>query len=134
MSELDLAQYKALIIEDNDFVRYMVKKHMVSFGFDNVFEAVDGFEGINKLATHEPDIIVCDINMAPVDGFDFLKHVRRLDSALRNLPVIFLTSSADEVFVKRALALDVDAYLLKPVMPKQLRHKIETLLKVRMTA
>ena len=134
MQDIDFTQLKALIVEDNDFVRFMVKKHMTGFGFKNVYEATDGFEGLKVLNDDNPDIVVCDINMEPVNGFDFLKHVRGLESPLKSLPIIFLTSSADEGNVKKAVAGGVDAYMLKPVMPDELKQKIELLIQKKHSA
>lgn len=121
---MDFSSFSALVVEDNDFVRFMVKKHLVSFGFKKVHEAANANDGIALLTEHEPHIVICDINMEPGNGFDFLSHVRQLTPPSRDLPVIFLTSSADEAFVKRAIEMKVDAYLLKPIMPESLRKKL----------
>ena len=126
---IDYTKITALVVEDNDFVRYMVKRHLVGFGCQEVVEAADGFEGLKALDGKKPDVIICDISMEPVNGFDFLKHVRGTDSPHKNLPVIFLTSSAEETSVKKAIAGGVDAYLLKPVAPDDLKQKITRLVK-----
>lgn len=123
MAGFDFTTFTALIVEDNDFVRFMVKKYLTDFGFRLVHEATNGMEGLDLLA-QGPDVIVCDISMEPLNGIEFLKHVRKLDTVQKNIPVIFLTSSADAETVKQAVDLNVDAYLLKPVMPHVLRAKI----------
>lgn len=121
---MDFSPFSAIVVEDNDFVRFMVKKHLVGFGFKKVYEAADGHSGISLLTEHEPHIAICDINMEPGNGFDFLSHVRQLPRPVGELPIIFLTSSADENFVKRAIEMKVDAYLLKPIMPESLKKKL----------
>ena len=125
---MDFSSFSALVVEDNDFIRLMVKKHLTGFGFKKVYEAENGRDGISLLTEHEPHIVICDINMEPGNGFDFLDHVRKLNAPWSNLPIIFLTSSADEAFVKRAIEMKVDAYLLKPIMPESLKKKLVSVL------
>jgi len=131
---MDFSLMSGLVIDDNDFVRFMIEKHLSNFGFQKVFEAQDGFEGLRVLNQEKPDIVICDINMRPVDGFEFLKQVRRLESPMRAVPVIFLTSHADESFVKKAIELQIDAYLLKPVMPVFLKKHIVKIMEKRLRA
>lgn len=125
--EIDFTQHRALVVEDNDFVRFMVKKHLKDFGFAHVDEAPEGTAAVDLLKL-QPDIVVCDINMSPMDGFEFLKHVRKSEQGGRRLPVIFLTGNADAESVQRAIGLDADGYMLKPVMPDALRKKIVMLM------
>lgn len=126
MADIDFKSLKALVVEDNDFVRFMVKKHLSDFGFAEVFEAVNGDEGF-LLLQRSPDIVVCDIGMSPGDGFTFLKKLRA-DERTRLLPVIFLTAHAEQATVQKAVNEKVDAYILKPVTPDALRRKIVQLL------
>jgi len=134
MAEIDFSQFTVLLVEDNDFVRFMVKKHLSGFGFRRVVEASDGQEGIQLFNQTEPDIVVCDISMQPMDGFEFLKHIRNLNTPLRKVPFIFLTSRAESSAVVKARALEIDAYLIKPVMPQNLKNKITQILTKRMSA
>ena len=128
---VDFTPYKVLIIDDNDFVRHMVKKQVTMFGFEKIYEASEGFEGINKVNDVKPDVIICDINMEPLDGFDFLMHLRRLSAPLNKTPVIFLTSHGNKDFVEKAKDLQADAYLLKPVLPQKLYAKIRKVLNIK---
>jgi two-component system chemotaxis response regulator CheY len=118
---------KTLIVEDNDFVRFMLKKYLTTYGVTDIFEAANGEEGIKMLPLN-PDIIICDIHMSPLDGFNFLKHVRSLPTIQNKLPFIFLTANADAEFVHRAKTLTVDAYLLKPITSDNLKNKMIALL------
>ena len=74
------------------------------------------------------------LGMQPMNGFEFLKHVRAQSDGMARMPIIFLTSSADMDSVMKAVDLQVDAYLLKPVMPNVLKSKIVTLMTRLMTA
>ena len=134
MAGINFSQFKALLIEDNDFVRFMIKKHLLGFGFNEVFEACNGQDGLEALDKQAPDLVICDIKMEPLDGFEFLRYVRSLSTPIARLPIIFLTSLADEGDVKKAMALEIDAYLLKPVMPNHLKRKIETLMTQKLRA
>lgn len=71
LPNMDFSQYRALIAEDNDFVRYMVRKHLIDFGFKEVLEASNGTEAM-QLLMRRPDIIICDIGMEPMNGYEFL--------------------------------------------------------------
>ena len=128
MSEFAFAPYRVLLVEDNDFVRFTVRKHLNGLGFKEVLEAPNGFEGMKMLETQSPDIVVCDIKMEPVNGFDFLDHVRGKGSPYRKMPVIFLTASADPSDVKKAMDAGIDGYLLKPVAVEDLKAKLSSLL------
>lgn len=134
MLKFDFSVLNALVVEDNDFVRCLVLKHLKDFGFRNVFEAANGMEGLQLVEKQKPDIIICDIQMEPLNGFEFLKHVRAKNAAAKRLPVIFLTGNAESEYVQKALELEVSAYLLKPVIPAVLRDKIVTLMTRSLTA
>lgn len=116
-----------MVVEDNDFVRFMVKKHLEDFGFKEVIEAANGADAMQKLA-REPHLIICDIGMEPMNGFEFLDYVRNAGDAQSKLPFIFLTSNAEAAAVQKAVDMKIDAYLLKPVTPDGLRRKIITVL------
>jgi len=127
MSDMNFNWMRALVVEDNDFVRFMVKKYLTEFGFSAVDEAKNGIEGIEMLS-EAPDVVICDISMEPLNGFEFLKHLRNLPDAQKDTPVIFLTSNADVAAVQQAKTLNVSSYLLKPVQPDLLRKKIAGLI------
>jgi two-component system chemotaxis response regulator CheY len=127
VSDFDFSHLTALIVEDSDFVRHIVKKYLSEIGFKEVFDAANGMDGIAQLK-NKPDIIICDIEMEPLNGFEFLKLLRKQPGPEKSLPVVFLTSSAEADYVQRALDLGVSAYLLKPVMPDTLRKKLAEIL------
>jgi len=130
MFGVDLTQCAALVVDDNDFVRLEMKKNLVYLGFKDVFEAANGMAAMPLLAKN-PDIIICDINMEPLNGFEFVKHVRALPPPAGDVPIIFLTGDAQEKQVQEAVDLSVNAYLLKPVTIDNLKSKIVALLSRR---
>ncbi len=133
LEDIDFSQFSVLLVEDNDFVRYMVKKHLRDLGVKDVFEAANGKEGI-QLLMREPDIIICDIGMEPMNGFQFLDYVRDAKDDQSKLPFIFLTSNAEAAAVQKAIDMKVDAYLLKPVTPEMLKKKLVSILQKWMVA
>ena len=108
MAEFNFTQLTVLVVEDSDFVRRVVCKYLVDMGFKAVLEAANGMDGIAALK-NKPDVVICDISMEPLNGFEFLKLLRSQPEPERSLPFIFLTSSADADYVQRALDLNVSA-------------------------
>jgi two-component system chemotaxis response regulator CheY len=133
MADVDFSLLRVLLVEDNDFVRFLVDKYLKDIGFSDVMLATNGREGIEKLA-EKPDVIICDIQMEPMNGFEFLEHLRKAETPGQHLPVLFLTSNAEADYVRRALDLNVSAYLLKPISPKELKKKLSELLRREMVA
>ena len=122
-SVIDLGSLKALIIDDQEFVRTIVKKMLQQVGIGTVVEAHDGNSGLTAVESERPDVVICDIQMRPVDGFGFVKALRALPHG-EKLPVIMLTAHTDPTTISRARELKVDAFLAKPVLPPALREKI----------
>src|SRR5688572_26628539 len=104
MADPDFRNSVVLVVEDNEFIRLMLKKYLSEYGFKEILEAVNGMDGIRQLGKN-PDLIVCDINMAPVNGFEFVKHVRALEGPAGQVPIIFLTGNASAKDVQGALEL-----------------------------
>lgn len=120
---VDLATLKVLVIDDQEFVRTIVKKMLQQIGVGGVVEAHDGNSGLEVAERERPDVVICDVQMRPMDGFGFVKMLRALPFGL-NLPVVMLTAHSDAATVGRAKELKVDAFLAKPVLPPALKEKI----------
>jgi two-component system chemotaxis response regulator CheY len=133
MADFDFSHLTALIIEDSDFVRRVVRRFLSEMGFQNVLEASNGMDGIAELK-NAPDVIICDIMMEPLNGFEFLKLLRKQPGREKALPVLFMTGSADAEDVQRAIKLGVSGYTLKPVMPDVLRKKLTEIMLRAMTS
>lgn len=129
-SSVDLASLKILIVDDQEFVRTIVKKMLGQLGVGAVVEAMDGNTGLEAVRRERPDLIVCDIQMRPMDGFGFVKALRATPE-VSDIPVIMLTAHTDVGTVARAKELDIGAFLAKPVLPPALKDKILQLVKVK---
>ncbi len=129
MSELpDFSGYKALLIEDHEFMRTIIFEQMKKMNFDEVLEAANGEEGL-KMLSNDIGIIICDINMEPIDGFEFVDKMREMGEDMSKIPVIFLTGKADTETIQHAMSLGVNGYLIKPVSPQKLVEKVTQLIK-----
>lgn len=120
---VDLGALKVLIIDDQEFVRTIVKKMLQQVGIGSVVEAHDGNSGLETVERERPDVVICDVQMRPMDGFGFVRMLRALPFG-KTLPVVMLTAHTDAATVGRAKELDVNAFLAKPVLPPALKEKI----------
>ena len=125
MNELDYRKLKVLVIDDQTFVRSIIKRLLQQLGFNEIEEAEDGASGIEAHNRYMPDLVICDIEMEPVDGLVFLQTVREAeDSKKSNAKVVFLTQHADSEIVNKARALNVDGFIIKPPSFDKLRDRI----------
>jgi two-component system, sensor histidine kinase and response regulator len=101
------------VIEDKDHFRQVVHKFLAKQGFEAV-GAPDGKAGMGLAAEALPDLVVCDLNMPGMDGYQVLATLRR-EPRLANIPVIFLTGQSEPGQVSHGMNLGADDYLTKPV-------------------
>jgi len=115
---------KILVVEDNQDNREMVVK-VLKFNGYQVVEAVDGEEAIEKARTEHPDLILLDIFLPKMDGYEATRRLKG-DTSLRNIPIIALTAHAMKGSMEEALAAGCDGYISKPIdvreLPKQIQH------------
>ncbi|MBF0307356.1 MAG: response regulator [Alphaproteobacteria bacterium] len=116
-------EIRVLVIDDQAFVRRIVTMLLRQAGFQDIGEAKDGASGLEAVASFRPHLVICDIEMQPVDGLEFLETLRR--GSLPLPKVIFLTSHGESEMVVKARDLGVDAFVLKPVTGPQLERRID---------
>jgi len=124
---IDFAKLNILVIDDQEFVRTIVKKMLIQIGIGKVCEAEDGHSGVATAVREKPDLVICDIQMRPVDGFGFVRTLRGTPG-MEKLPVILLTAHTDPATITRAKDLHLRAFLAKPVLPPALKDKIISVL------
>lgn len=124
----NFSRFTALVLEDQAFIRTMVVRIMKQLEFGQVFEGTDGTDGLDIALDRKPNVIVCDIEMAPMDGLTFLGLLRRKEDPGQQTPVIFLTNHAHKDMVLKARELGVNAFIAKPVTVLGLREKLSVLL------
>ncbi len=117
---------RILLVEDNEMNRDMLSRRLMRRGFEVVF-AVDGQQGIDLARSEKPDIILMDMSLPVVDGWEATRRVKS-DDATRNVPVIGLTAHAMSGDREKAIEAGCDDYDTKPVELDRLIGKIERLL------
>ena len=117
---------RVLAIDDSSSVRKLVEYSLGSRGFQ-VSTASDGVEALELLSRQSFDAIILDINMPRLDGFKFLKMIKR-KSAFSHIPVVMLTTEGQEEDEERALQMGAFSYLVKPFRPSELVRLIERIL------
>jgi DNA-binding response OmpR family regulator len=117
---------RVLVVDDNVTYRELAAKVMKDAGFETI-TANNGFEGLSAALKHQPSLVLSDIEMPGMDGWQMLRMIRARPT-LRKLPVIFLTSLKDEEQRLRGYELGVDDYVTKPFTEVELIARVERIL------
>ena len=120
---------KILLVEDNEMNRDMLSRRLERKEFE-VAIAIDGQEGVNMASSESPDLILMDLSLPVIDGWEATRQIKA-DPATQTIPVIALTAHAMAGDEQKALAAGCDDYDTKPVNFSRLLAKIETLLGAR---
>jgi chemosensory pili system protein ChpA (sensor histidine kinase/response regulator) len=115
----------ALVVDDSITVRRVTQRLLERNGM-RVLTARDGMDAVSVMEEHVPDVVLLDIEMPRMDGYEVAEHMRR-DERLRGVPIIMITSRVGEKHRARALELGVDEYLGKPYQESQLLEAIAPL-------
>ncbi|HWA81155.1 MAG TPA: response regulator [Acetobacteraceae bacterium] len=117
---------KILLVEDNEMNRDMLSRRLIRKGYEVVL-GLNGQQGIELAETEDPDLILMDMDLPVLDGWEASRRLKAAD-ATRAIPVIALTAHAMAEHRERALAAGCDDYDTKPVDFTRLLGKIESLL------
>jgi CheY-like chemotaxis protein len=118
---------KVLIVEDNEMNRDMLGRRLTRKGFEIVF-ALNGQEAVEMASSQMPDIILMDLSLPVMTGWDATKKIRTIEK-ISKIPVIALTAHAMAGDREKALEAGCDEYVTKPIELELLLHKMEFLLK-----
>ena len=129
LSSMDTTGYSILLVDDNtDFLNYLHSELRPLFR--NVLKAVNGEEALLLLKTHQPDLIISDVMMPVMNGYQFCQQVKE-QLPISHIPVVLLTAKSDSESQKIGYKLGADAYLSKPFDIDLLLSVINNLLKQR---
>jgi len=117
---------KILLVEDNEMNRDMLSRRLARRGYE-VVVAVDGREGVAKARAETPALVLMDMSLPVVDGWEATRELRA-DPATRSIPIIALTAHAMAGDREKALAAGCDDFDTKPIELERLLGKIEALL------
>ena len=121
----NLERLNFLIVDDNKHMRALVKTILHALGAKNCREASDGADAFKELRHFPADIIICDWNMSPLDGLDFVRLVRTGgDSPNPFVPIVMLTGHTELVKVIEARDSGVHEFLAKPISARSLYARI----------
>jgi len=117
---------KILLVEDNEMNRDLLSRRLLRRGYEVVM-AVDGGEGVAMASSAQPDLILMDMSLPVIDGWEATRRIKAAE-ATRHIPVIGLTAHAMAGDREKALAAGCDDYDTKPIELDRLIGKIETLM------
>ena len=118
---------RILLVEDNEMNRDMLSRRLIRNGYE-VFYAKDGQQGVNMALSERPDLILMDMSLPVLDGWEATRRLKAND-ATRRIPVIALTAHAMTGDREKAIEVGCDDYDTKPVEISRLVGKITALLK-----
>ena len=123
---------KILIVDDDPDMRLAIGSVLRSRSYD-VIEAGDGEEALRKLEEEKPDLMLLDLLMPKMDGFDVVKELKNAQEGYYNIPILIISSIREEASHRRyelevGHELDVDEYIEKPIEPFVLLERVQRLL------
>jgi two-component system chemotaxis response regulator CheY len=123
--------FRVLIVDDSPAMRSFVKRVLELSGFEMgaCLEAGNGSEALDLLNQEWVDVILTDINMPVMNGEEFVQQVHQ-NEALRNVPILVVSTDRTEDRVRQMMALGAKGYVKKPFQPEELREKLEQVLGV----
>jgi two-component system chemotaxis response regulator CheY len=115
-----------LVVDDFATMRRIVRNLLRELGFNNIEEAEDGVDALQRLRTRSFDFVVSDWNMPNMQGIDLLRAIRA-DDKLRALPVLMVTAEAKRENIIEAAQAGVNGYVVKPFNADTLREKLDAI-------
>ena len=131
--EDDAARPLVLVVDDVDDIRTVVRFELEHEGFD-VQDVGTGAEAIEAAHRCKPDLVLLDLTMPGVDGWDVLRALRAPAESIGGMSIAVYTGEADELVEQRALAAGAGAYLAKPICAADLARALRGLLESRTAA
>jgi twitching motility two-component system response regulator PilG len=119
---------KVLLVDDTRTLLSLIQVYLMGWQIE-FHEAKDGLEGLAKAKEIRPDLIVSDVRMPGMDGFELCAAVRA-DAGMHLTPIVLLTSLNDDTSRKKGKLVGASAFLTKPVSVDELRKTVGTLLKL----
>lgn len=110
---------KILIVDDSNMLRDMVKYALNEGGYPDVVEAVDGSDGLVKAKSAVFDLVVTDINMPNMNGFELITELRKLPTYTKT-PILTLTTEKNDEMKAKGKAVGATGWIVKPFVPEQL--------------
>jgi two-component system alkaline phosphatase synthesis response regulator PhoP len=122
-----MSRGKVLVVDDEEYIQHILNFSFGAEGYE-VITAADGEEALKKARHEKPDIIVLDIMMPKMDGYEACKKLKN-DPQTRGIPVILLTAKGRDVDRKLGAEAGADDYVVKPFSPGRLIERVDGMIK-----
>lgn len=123
---MNLSAAKILLVEDDPLMRTYTTGLLTRLGVTNVKECADGKAALKLVSSFQPDLVLTDIHMKPMNGLEFVQKLRDLPgNVAHNTRVIFMSADSSRETLNSALPLGVVAYIVKPPRLADIKNKIE---------
>ena len=122
-----MSRGKVLVVDDEEYIQHILNFSFGAEGYE-VITAGDGEEAINKAKDEKPDVIVLDIMMPNMDGYEACKRLKS-DPKTKAIPVILLTAKGRDVDRKLGNEAGADDYVVKPFSPGRLIERVQGMMK-----
>ena len=124
MVNIDMGSLNILVIDDEPFMCKLIERLLRDMGVDEIDLANDGEQGLKKVSV-DTDLIICDLEMPNMNGFEFVHRLRNNPSGPKpSVPVLIVTGHGEEDAVRGAVNLGINGYLVKPVSKQALESRI----------
>lgn len=111
-----------LIAEDSPTIRKFISFSLAAKGYD-IISVTDGMEALEQLPKEKVNLIITDLNMPNLDGFELIKSIRA-NPEMNDVPIIILSSLTGNEEIEKGISCGADSYLLKPFDPKRILYEI----------
>jgi two-component system chemotaxis response regulator CheY len=118
---------KFLIVDDSPTMLRIIRNALQKIGYDDIVEAEDGEDAMEKLEENAPDFVVTDWNMPNMNGVDLTVNIRN-HPEYSDLPILMITTRGMKEDVKTAMKAEVNNYIVKPFEPEVLEEKVDSCL------
>jgi YesN/AraC family two-component response regulator len=119
------ATIKVLVVDDEHYMRKVVRTLLMSLGVRSIYEAADGLSALDLIRTTAPHIVIVDLQMPGLDGRGFVRMVRSPETfPYPDIPIIMLTGHGERSRVLEAMECGIHEFLLKPVSSKALADRL----------
>lgn len=124
-----MAGKRVLTVDDSPTMRRIIVNSLKKIGFEDIIEADNGVDGLEKLESNEVDLIITDWNMPEMNGEQFVKELRGNDK-YKDIPIIMITTRGMKDDVLTAVKMGVNGYVVKPFTPEILKQKLSTVITI----
>jgi len=118
-------EYKIMLVDDEPDILDVLEKSLNIEGYFNIIKSCDGFSAISLCKESQPDIIILDVMLPDIDGYEVCKQIRKFS----HCPILFLSSKNDELDKILGLAVGGDDYVTKPFSPREVVYRVKAQLR-----